>query len=433
MNTTYKRFDITSDFGKFLVAIVNNDVDNLFVYATKKYPNHVPVFNNFIVTDESKNILKNYTETQIYNDQIQFGNIELPFIPDENDIFAIFDTYTLQDDTNPRSIINFNYFYNPTITNFMKICRIRQYIYNDYIVFADKYIFVNTIIADMLRRIRYVINVDDVIYTQHDIFTESFTESTPIIDMIQTDEQLNDILSSYGNELYEQECDDPNNKKIEVVVADFTGDTDNESKLGNRTTFEERRGINMSSRRTANPVGRMTIYNDSILEDDEYTDSDLSDTDDSDLSDTEESEIIDDYDYNYTMENPENTFEDTLRLQALWTVVNNSLETGVSELTSTPEFNKWMKKYGDNLTKDEFLVSLLRDEIPLNSEDVDGVVFFNTLDVLDFLDIDEENTDEFLDTFNTKYGNTIVWDDNQPFELAYPDVFNWILSIIDYN
>ena len=56
------------------------------------------------------------------NDMVKFlsadgtvilDNIPLPFIPDKDDIFAVFDTYTINDSSNYRSKINFNYFYNP--------------------------------------------------------------------------------------------------------------------------------------------------------------------------------------------------------------------------------------------------------------------------------------------------------------------------------
>ena len=252
MNNTYRRFDNSSELAQFLIAVAS-DTEIPFITATKMYPNHIPTFNNFIVTQESKDVLRNYKEDDVTNEVITFNQIDLPFIPDEGDIFAIWDTYTIQDTDNPRSIINFNYFYNPTITNFMKLCRIKQYILNNKIIFADDFVFVDSIVADMLRRIRYVVDVDTKVHTNSEIFLVE----TPIIDSV-TPDNLNDILTTYGTELYDQECDDT---KIEVVVDDVTGDTDNESKLGNLTSWQ-------NSKSSRKPIGRMTVYNGDILEED---------------------------------------------------------------------------------------------------------------------------------------------------------------------
>lgn len=411
---TYRKFNNSEPLAQFLIA-VNNNSNIPFVTATKAFPNHIPTFKNFIVTQESKDILRNYREVDVLNG-MQFNNIQLPFVPDQNDIFAIFDTYTLQDNNNPRSIINFNYFYNPTITNFMKLCRIKQYILNNKIVFTADFVFVDTYVADMLRRIRYVVDVSDKVYTQSEIFVSAM----PIIDSV-TPDNMDNIASMYGAELYDPACNGDN--KIEVVVDDVTGDYDNESKIGNLTNWKN--GITSFAKSTkarAKPIGRMAIYNGEILEE--------SDSDSDDFTDSDVSETVDTYDYTY--ENTDKPFDDALRLQALWTIARDV--TLLKRLMKTPDFKKWKRDHDTNMTNDEFMVAILRGQVPLNTDDVDGIVFFDTLDVIDFLNmynIYDSNDGETLAEFNKSYSSPIVWDDNMPYEVAYPDVFDWIKDVLD--
>lgn len=411
---TYRKFNNSEPLAQFLIA-VNNNSNIPFITATKAFPNHIPTFKNFIVTQESKDILRNYREVDVLNG-MKFNDIQLPFIPDQNDIFAIFDTYTLQDNNNPRSVVNFNYFYNPTITNFMKLCRIKQYILNNKIVFTTDFVFVDTYVADMLRRIRYVVDVSDKVYTQSEIFVSAM----PIIDSV-TPDNMDDIVSMYGAELYDPACNGDN--KIEVVVDDVTGDYDNESKIGNLTNWKN--GITSFAKSTkarAKPVGRMAIYNGEILEE--------SDSDSDDFTDSDVSETVDTYDYTY--ENTDKPFDDALRLQALWTIARDV--TLLKRLMKTPDFKKWKRDHDTNMTNDEFMVAILRGQVPLNTDDVDGIVFFDTLDVIDFLNmynIYNSNDGETLAEFNKSYSSPIVWDDNMPYEVAYPDVFEWIKDVLD--
>lgn len=411
---TYRKFNNFEPLAQFLIA-VNNNSNIPFITATKAFPNHIPTFKNFIVTQESKDILRNYREVDVLNG-MKFNDIQLPFIPDQNDIFAIFDTYTLQDNNNPRSVVNFNYFYNPTITNFMKLCRIKQYILNNKIVFTADFVFVDTYVADMLRRIRYVVDVSDKVYTQSEIFVSAM----PIIDSV-TPDNMDDIVSMYGAELYDPACNGDN--KIEVVVDDVTGDYDNESKIGNLTNWKN--GITSFAKSTkarAKPVGRMAIYNGEILEE--------SDSDSDDFTDSDVSETVDTYDYTY--ENTDKPFDDALRLQALWTIARDV--TLLKRLMKTPDFKKWKRDHDTNMTNDEFMVAILRGQVPLNTDDVDGIVFFDTLDVIDFLNmynIYNSNDGETLAEFNKSYSSPIVWDDNMPYEVAYPDVFEWIKDVLD--
>lgn len=411
---TYRKFNNSEPLAQFLIA-VNNNSNIPFITATKAFPNHIPTFKNFIVTQESKDILRNYREVDVLNG-MKFNDIQLPFIPDQNDIFAIFDTYTLQDNNNPRSVVNFNYFYNPTITNFMKLCRIKQYILNNKIVFTADFVFVDTYVADMLRRIRYVVDVSDKVYTQSEIFVSAM----PIIDSV-TPDNMDDIVSMYGAELYDPACNGDN--KIEVVVDDVTGDYDNESKIGNLTNWKN--GITSFAKSTkarAKPVGRMAIYNGEILEE--------SDSDSDDFTDSDVSETVDTYDYTY--ENTDKPFDDALRLQALWTIARDV--TLLKRLMKTPDFKKWKRDHDTNMTNDEFMVAILRGQVPLNTDDVDGIVFFDTLDVIDFLNmynIYNSNDGETLAEFNKSYSSPIVWDDNMPYEVAYPDVFEWIKDVLD--
>ena len=580
MNTLYKKIDINTPIGQFLLAINTNDESNDFVNATNTYPNHIVNFDNFKVTEKSKEILRNISEMNIINEEvdIDFSNIKLPFVPNEEDILAVYDMYTLQDNENYRSIINFNYFYNPTITNFMKLCRIKQYILNNKIVFTDDFVFINVIIADMLRRIRFVINLyDDMLYTHMYYFD---FEDEPIVDTITTQEDLDNILEIYGNELYDDSCESPT---IEVTIAEDTGDYDNESKLGRKearksskmaTIVEETEDsdisdsdsesetdsesessikkaigskkssakmtfyngdnfnqdeietesemsdeepespilktyqptkrsqpVNRSSTKTKK-IGRMTVYNDQILNESEsdeesvslvsskksstrtqpvnrsssktkkigrmtvYNDKilDESESDDSDSlassinsfisslrssikSKTSSSNDSDDlvnipdsqpmperYSswYKYTYIDDEQPIEDANLLNLLWIIADNIKLR--KKMMKNRRFNEWKNMYGNDMTNIEFLIALLRNQIPLNTENVEGAYFFNNLDVIDFMNLYndyEDNTFEAVKEIISKHGKYFDFETGIAYEDAYPMVHEWIVQNIN--
>ena len=640
MNTLYKKFDINSPFGQFLYAVNTDNKNDPFVNAVDIYPNHIVTFTNFIVTDESKKILRDISEMNIINEEvdIDFNNINLPFIPNDEDNLAVYDMYTLQDNENYRSIINFNYFYNPTITNFMKMCRIKQYILNGKIVFSKDYVFVNAIVADMLRRIRFIIDIaDDKLYTYMYYFN---FDDDPIVDTIESQEDLDNVIEIYGNELYDDTCDSP---VIEIAIANITGDYDNESKLGIKesrksskkmdiieeseeediiysdsnndssntkstsnkkatqtylkssvkpfsfnksksivsfnnqierneddietesdfsdsnndiksksskassfgpvkrsnpskkmTIYESKKINNMPSktlitynnevleeedepespiltrrttkmpskkiskittynnevleeedepespiltRRTtkmpSKKIGRITVYNDDVLEEEDEPEdlltsmknfvnsfrnnkSNKNSSNKSSSNKSYSSEFFEDSqpfppptsensllqridnvmkefedNYEYTVIDENEPIENVKRLQALWTVVSDSKYRNM--LMNNNEFKKWKNMYGNDMTNYEFLIALLHNKIPLNTEDVDGIYFFNRFDVIDFMNLYndyEENTNDIIDDFNNRFGKQIAWDEGEPFENAYPDVFDWIKTIM---
>ena len=663
MNTLYKKIDINTPIGQFLLAINSNDESNDFVNATNMYPNHIVNFDNFKVTEKSKEILRNISEMNIINEEvdIDFSNIKLPFVPNEEDILAVYDMYTLQDNENHRSIINFNYFYNPTITNFMKLCRIKQYILNNKIVFTDDFVFINVIIADMLRRIRFVINLyDDMLYTHMYYFD---FDDEPIVDTITTQEDLDNILEIYGNELYDDSCESPT---IEVTIAEDTGDYDNESKLGRKEsrklskmsiiveetedsdiidsdsesetdsesepsvkkannskkskssakmTFYNGDNVNQdeietesemsdedqlslktyqpikrsqpasrsssktkkigrmtvyidkildepesdeepsspilsrrntirptskkigrmtvyndkildesdepdslvsskksSTRPTSKKIGRMTVYNDQILDEPEeseepenlasskkssirsqsasrsssnnstrptskkigrmtvYNDQILDKPDESDeepenlassinnfinslrnsiksnissSNDNDSDDIVNIPDsqpiperysswYNYTYIDDEQPIEDANLLNLLWIIADNTELR--KKMLKNKKFNEWKNKYRNDMTNIEFLIALLRKQIPLNTENVEGAYFFNNLDVIDFMNLYddyEDNTFEAVEEIISRYGKYFDFESGMSYEDAYPMVLEWIVQNIN--
>ena len=221
--------------------------------------------------------------------------------------------------------------------------------------------------------------------------------------------------------MYDPACGD--NNKIEVVVDDVTGDYDNESKIGNLTNWKN--GITASFTKTtarSKPIGRMTVYNGEMLEE--------GDSDSDDFTDSDVSEDADTYDY--TFENTEKPFDDALRLQALWTIARDT--TLLQKLMKTPDFKKWKRDHDIKMTNNEFMVAILRGQVPLNTDDVDGIIFFDTLDVIDFLNmynIYSTNDGEVLADFNKTYSPAIIWDDSMPYEHSYPEVFEWIKKVLD--
>lgn len=377
----YKRFNIEDPFAQFIASVFARDNTNPFVKASNDFPNIVPSFDNFTIVDESKEIMRKYNENDIINN-IQFNDIILPYIPDENDIFAVYDTYTIKDEDNHKSIINFNFFYNPSISNFMKMCRIFQNVVNEKIVFTEKYMFIDHILADMLRRIRFVSALNNnTVYTTCIMFNNN---DVPIVDTIVTEEDYDKIIAIYGHDLYDCE-----NGDIEVVVSEVSsGDYDNQSQIGNKMT--------------RNTVNKMEIISES-----------------------------DDYMYDLTF--PPEDITDAQRLQAFWTFC--SIDDMRKKIKKTREFNKWKRITNNNdISDNEFIVKLLRNEVPLNTDDVNGFVIFNGFDVIDFMDLNDnypENTDDILADFNSNLGANMVFDDSMPYEVAYPDVFDYIKDILN--
>lgn len=377
----YKRFNIEDPFSQFIASVFARDDTNPFVKASNDFPNIVPSFDNFTIVDESKEIMRKYNENDIiYN--IQFNDIILPYIPDEDDIFAVYDTYTIMDKDNHKSIINFNFFYNPSISNFMKMCRIFQNIVNEKIVFTEKYMFIDHILADMLRRIRFVSALNNnTVYTTCIMFNN---DDVPIVDTIVTEEDYDKIIAIYGNDLYNCE-----NGDIEVVVSEVSsGDYDNQSQIGNKMTV--------------NNIDKMEIINES----DNYT-----------------------YDLTFPPEN----ITDAQRLQAFWTYC--SIDDMREEIKDIRDFKKWKRIFNNNdISDDEFIVKLLRNEVPLNTEPVDGFVIFNYINVIDLMNLNDdypENTDDILADFNSNLGANMVFDDSMPYEVAYPDVFDYIKDTLN--
>lgn len=233
----------------FLTDVVNGDMNNRFVRACKQYPDQVPTVTQFIATQESKEIVKTYNESDLINsDEIDFGRVKLPFVPDPDDRLAAFDMYTIMDNTNPRSWLNFNFFYNPTVPNSAKMNKILNMTNNNQIIFTNKGIFVDSNAIDMLRRIRFVEDVrNGRVYTMQLILVLR----VPWIDILFTSpDALNVLASQYNPNIAD---DLAMATRSTINTYETSGDIDNESRIAhlNSTRYS---GMPMSSTVTGVPT-----------------------------------------------------------------------------------------------------------------------------------------------------------------------------------
>lgn len=233
----------------FLTDVVNGDMNNRFVRACKQYPDQVPTVTQFIATQESKEIVKTYNESDLINsDEIDFGRVKLPFVPDPDDRLAAFDMYTIMDNTNPRSWLNFNFFYNPTVPNSAKMNKILNMTNNNQIIFTNKGIFVDSNAIDMLRRIRFVEDVrNGRVYTMQLILVLR----VPWIDILFTSpDALNVLASQYNPNIAD---DLAMATRSTINTYETSGDIDNESRIAhlNSTRYS---GMPTSSTMTGVPT-----------------------------------------------------------------------------------------------------------------------------------------------------------------------------------
>ena len=215
-------------FTDLINAVLDDDTSHPFVRATHSYPNTSVGLNTFTVSDVSKKVIRSIYESDVLTSGLNKSNVTLPFTPDKNDDYVIFDVYSILDSDNPRSLLNLNYFYNPSVPNAAKMCEIKRFIENDKIVVTDRGIFVEEMTADILRRIRFVTNIRGKrLSTYHMIFFFFF----PMIDMFfNSPTELTNLLSYYNVDLYDDVCAGIESNEY-YGDDDEYGDIDNESRL----------------------------------------------------------------------------------------------------------------------------------------------------------------------------------------------------------
>lgn len=215
-------------FTDLINAVLDDDTNHPFVQATHYYPNTSVGLNTFTVSDVSKKVIRSIYETDVLTSGLNKSNVTLPFTPDKDDGYVIFDVYSILDSNNPRSLLNLNYFYNPSVPNAAKMCEIKRFIENDKIIVTNRGIFVEDMTADILRRIRFVTNIRGKrLTTQHIMLFDR----TPMIDMFyNSPSELSNLLSYYNVELYDDVCSGIESDEY-YGDDDEYGDIDDESRL----------------------------------------------------------------------------------------------------------------------------------------------------------------------------------------------------------
>lgn len=371
--------------GEFLISFINDDPNNVLINAYNNFPHAVPLMTGFSVTELSKEILKNYTEAIIRDQGVIFEDVDLPFNYVPEDYMIVYDTYTLFDDKNQNSILVNNFFYNPTLPNYNKVCLLRQLL-NKYAEFKRDHIIINKDLLNMLRRIRFVENIENNQITFGILF---FNVGFDPLD-------VNDISDEFTRDINENNC-------IHTVtyIGNMieTGDYDNESRIGNITSASERRGVNMNRRRPFDPITVRETIEEDIDDSDNYEESE---SEDDDAKIQRNYELYGDkYIQIYNMD-----IEDFQRLYILWAL---TFTKEFDILMKNPVYQEYINEQIENLdekpeTYEDAYRMILRTEIPINTKDVYDSDNYGTLiffDNLNFRDIPELKDLLLFDSYDT--------------------------------
>lgn len=388
----YYSLSFSNPLSKFISSFMNEDENNILLKLSKdpNVYNVIPDISKFFIVDESKELIRNIEEINIRNGSILIDDdVTLPFYTQDDDIYAVYDMYTIVDPDNMYNGLEYNFFYNPLISNYKKACVFSEIINNDKLVRIknNKYIIEETIL-NMFRRFRLANNIEN----SHIFYI--------LIDFNIPDEIITaDINYNVIDMINFKNCGITN-----IIENDeYTGDYDNTSRISVSTIICNR---------------NKCFYNndfDDIQEEDEYG-------------------VVscDDFSIN-----------EKRRMYILWELTQ--FEEWRDVIIESPEFKKYVKKfvykYNDNDKSicEYVLKKILLGEIPINTKKFknDGYGYlFDTFRL-------QDNISELNDLFTSKDKKDdiikiydIIVDDpdrvyieNDYFDNYYPDSFvEWITS-----
>ena len=132
----YYSLSFNNPLSKFISSFINEDENNILLKLSRdpNVYNVIPDISRFFIVDESKELIRNIEEINIRNGSIVIDDVILPFYTQEDDIYAVYDMYTIVDKDNIYNGLEYNFFYNPLISNYKKACIFNEIINNDKLV-----------------------------------------------------------------------------------------------------------------------------------------------------------------------------------------------------------------------------------------------------------------------------------------------------------
>lgn len=384
----YYSITFNNPLAHFITSFKNDNDKNILLHLSRDADvyNVIPDISRFYIVDESKELIRNIDEINIRNGSIIIDDVILPFKTTEDDIYSVYDMYTIVDPENSYNGLEYNFFYNPLISNYKKACVFNDIINNDKLVYIkdNKYIIEETILI-MFRRFRLASYIED-----------------NIINYIILDFDIpDDIISStinYDviNMINFKDCGVTN-----IVENNIdSGDYDNSSR------------ISVSRISCQNNKCSFDSIEENIPEDDEFMSEEDSDEPEESEEEPEESEEDSLYGNLGAVSCEGFTDNEKRRMFVLWELAQYDEWRDV--IINSPEFKKYAKEFVANvyMTKEIYenvLKKILSAEIPMNTKKFrnDGHGYlFNTFRLQDNITelyeyfSDKDNRDDIINIYN---------------------------------
>lgn len=423
----YYSLSFNNPLSKFISSFINEDENNILLKLSRdpNVYNVIPDISRFFIVDESKELIRNIEEINIRNGSIVIDDVILPFYTQEDDIYAVYDMYTIVDKDNIYNGLEYNFFYNPLISNYKKACIFNEIINNDKLVhIKNNYYIIEETILKMFRRFRLANFIENshifYILLDFNIPDEIITADInyDVIDMINFKNcGITNIIE--------------NNDEDNVIENDEdTGDYDNTSKISVSTI----------------KCKRNMCYYDSIPEEYDNTEDEYSSEDDSSEDEynipKEYSSIPEEEEEYGIVSCDDFSINDRRRMYILWELTQ--FEEWRDVIIKSPEFKKYAKKYISNGCNNKtmyetVLKKILLGEIPMNTKKFkcDGYGYlFNTFRLQDNISelndmfSNKDNCDDIINIYNTIVDDPgRVFIENDYFDNYYPESFvKWIIS-----
>jgi hypothetical protein len=431
---------------KFITSFKNDNESNILLKLSRdpSVYNVIPDISRFYVVDESKELIRNISDINIKNGCIVIDDedVTLPFNIEEDDIYAVYDMYAIVDTDNDYNGLEYNFFYNPLITNYKKACVFNEIINNEKLVFIkdDMYIIEGTIL-NMFRRFRLAKYVEDsrILYTLLDFDIPDNITSTPIdyniIEMINfKDCGITNIIENNND----------------------TGDYDNSSRISISQLICENDKCKFDSiyeyipedyddtEEEEEPVEEKKEEEDnSEIEDEEYEEESEIEDEESEIED--EGEEIEEEEYGHIGMVSVNGIDDNdkRRMYILWELAQ--FDEWRNSIIESNEFKKYVKEFVNpksiiNRNVYEYILkNILQGKLPINTKEFknDGHGYiFNTFRLQDNItEIYEMFTDDDKEDDIIRIYNMIINDpgriniEDDYFDNYYPESFvNWVIS-----
>lgn len=428
---------------KFITSFKNENESNILLKLSRdpSVYNVIPDISRFYVVDESKELIRNISDINIKNGCIVIDDedVTLPFNIEEDDIYAVYDMYAIVDTDNDYNGLEYNFFYNPLITNYKKACVFNEIINNEKLVFIkdNKYIIEGTIL-NMFRRFRLAKYVEDsrILYTLLDFDIPDDITSTPI------DYNIIEMINF-------KDCGITNI----IENNEDTGDYDNSSRISISQIICENDRCKFDS-----------IY-EYIPED--YDDTEEEEEDNSEIEDEEESEIEDEEseidEEGTEIQEEEEDYEDEeesyghigivsvkgiddndkRRMYVLWELAQ--FDEWRNSIIESDEFKEYAKEFVNPKSRinrnvyEYILKNILQGKLPINTKEFKNGghgYIFNTFRLQDKISelyemfTDDDKEDDIVRIYNiiiNDPGRINIEDDY--FDNYYPESFvNWIIS-----